>query len=256
MAVCPAINQKGMKLISIRPRVNLRPSRTGLDDWQTKSGQDARALRDEIPSLALVSDSNPANKDAGDLLAMSGIILCGGKSKRMGRPKAFLPYAGKTLIEHSLDRMSEVFSEVILVSNNPDDFEHLSASVVRDIIPHRGPLVGILSGLLVANFEHAFVMPCDMPLVSVSLMKAMSAARHNSATTVYRQAGRPEPLLAVYCRSCIEPLEERIFRGLDAAIDFVDGTAACYFDAEAQSDLLPAHFNVDTPSDYSILCGS
>jgi molybdopterin-guanine dinucleotide biosynthesis protein A len=188
---------------------------------------------------------------------LSGIILCGGLSKRMGRQKSFLPYGGKTLIENSLDLMSEVFSEVVLVSNNPADYEHLSAHVVRDIIPNRGPLVGILSGLLVTTSEYSFVLPCDMPFVGKHLVQSICARRHESDLVVYSHAGRIEPLLGVYSRSLIPSLEEAIFRGKDIPMDFIVSGSAMIYDYKGnhESELRLPHFNVDTPADYGKLCG-
>lgn len=188
-------------------------------------------------------------------LPLSAIILCGGRSKRMGRQKAFLPYAGKTLVEHCLDLMSELFSEVILVSNNPQDYEQLSANVVRDIVPNRGPLVGILSGLLVASYEHSFVIPCDMPFVDKQLIRSMVRERHRSDMLVYSHAGQIEPLLAVYSKSCIEELEDAIFQGKDLALDFVHSKSAAIYSSNSEySGVLLPHFNVDTPADYGRLC--
>lgn len=192
-----------------------------------------------------------------DLLPVTGIILCGGQSKRMGRPKAFLPFAGKSLIEHGLDLMMSVFAEVILVTNNPDDYEHLSASIVRDIIPNRGPLVGILSGLLVSNHEHVFVMPCDMPAITKNLMREICRLRHKKDMIIYGHKRKLEPLLGVYSRNCIEALEEAIFQGKDFALDFVESRNPEVYEQSIhnQAPLLP-HFNVDTPADYGILCGA
>jgi molybdenum cofactor guanylyltransferase len=188
---------------------------------------------------------------------LSGIILCGGSNKRMGRQKSFLPFCGKTLIENSLDLMSEIFSEVVLVTNNPGDYEHLSAHVVRDIIPNRGPLVGILSGLLVTTNEHSFVLPCDMPFVGRHLVQSMCVRCHESDLIVYSHAGRIEPLLGVYSRNCIPALEEVIFHGNDSAMDFIVSSKAliyAYRISQRGESRLP-HFNVNTPADYGKLCG-
>ncbi|MBX9688151.1 MAG: molybdenum cofactor guanylyltransferase [Candidatus Obscuribacterales bacterium] len=196
-----------------------------------------------------------ARQHAKQLLPLCGVILCGGKSKRMGRNKAFLPYAGKTLIEHSLDLMSEVFQDVLLVSNNPEDFEHLSANSLKDIIPNRGPLVGILSGLLVSNYEHIFVMPCDMPFVDKSLMRQISAQRHKAEILLYRHEQKNEALLGLYSKACIEALEEAIFAGEDRVEAFLAANNPDYFDyqSEKKNFALP-HFSIDTPSDYGQLC--
>ncbi len=189
-------------------------------------------------------------------LPITGVILCGGQSKRMGRPKAFLPYAGKTLIESTMDLMSELFDEVLLVTNNPEEFEHLSANVVRDIIPKRGPLVGILSGLLVARNEHCFVAPCDMPFLNSDLLLSMAARRNTADLLVYSSDKVIEPLLAIYSKSCIESLEEVIFQGKDAARDFVISKNAQLFEFQRETKNLIRlpHFNVDTPSQFGQLC--
>ncbi len=193
--------------------------------------------------------------DLSTLLPMSGIILCGGRSKRMGRQKAFLPYAGKTLIEHMHDLMAELFAEVILVSNNPDEYEHISSNLVRDIVPNRGPLVGILSGLLVSNYNRAFVVPCDMPFVDKNLVRKMTAHKTESDMLIYSHNGRNEPLLGVYSRNCIPALEEAIFEGKDLAQDFVATSNADILSFPSERGVNAAHFNVDTPADYGILCG-
>lgn len=188
-------------------------------------------------------------------LPMSGIILCGGKSSRMGRQKAFLPYASKTLVEHRLDSMQEIFSEVFLVTNTPESFRHLSANVVKDIIPNRGPLVGILSGLLVSLYEHSFVIPCDMPLIDTRLMRNMASKRHGLDVLVYGHEEQMEPLVGIYSKLCIEPLEEAIFKGQGLAGDFIRKmNAAVYHPPVAERKrALPSHFNIDTPQDYGRL---
>src|SRR5579883_896531 len=73
-------------------------------------------------------------------LPLSSIILCGGNSKRMRRNKAFLSFGGSSLIGHCINVMSNSFAEVILVCNDPDEFQGLSDNVVRDLIPGKGPL--------------------------------------------------------------------------------------------------------------------
>jgi len=185
-------------------------------------------------------------------LPMSGIILCGGKSSRMGRPKAFLPFEGRSFIENRLLSMQELFSEVFLVANNPDDYSHLSDDVVKDIIPNRGPLVGILSGLLVSSFEHSFVIACDMPLVDNKLMRAMATQRHGADILVLDHAEGVEPLCGIYSKNCIQSLEESIFAGTLKAVDFLTGMNAKTYRAPIQTGKpLPAYFNVNTPQDYT-----
>ncbi|MBY0356714.1 MAG: molybdenum cofactor guanylyltransferase [Candidatus Obscuribacterales bacterium] len=189
-------------------------------------------------------------------MPMSGIILCGGKSSRMGREKAFLPYAGKTLIEYRLDCMQELFAEVFLVTNNPDAFEHLSANVVKDIIPNRGPLAGILSGLLVSHYEQSFVIPCDTPLLDKQLIRQMSAKRHDLDLLIYGDEGQLEPLIGIYSKRCVDSLEKALFEEQKDSVDFVGDMNMQVFSPPKSAHKgpgLPAHFNIDTPQDYGKL---
>lgn len=189
-------------------------------------------------------------------LPMTAAILCGGKSSRMGRSKSFLPFGGKTMIEHRFHSMKELFAEVVIVANDPDAYSQLSTDVVKDIIPNRGPLVGILSALLVSEFEHTFVIACDMPLVDNKLMRAMAQERHGTDVLVLSHAEGVEPLCGIYSKRCIEPLEESIFEGTLKAMDFLAEINAKLFafeESAAATESLPPYFNVNTPQDYSEL---
>lgn len=185
-------------------------------------------------------------------LPVTALILCGGRSKRMGRPKAFLPFAGRTIIEHLIDTTREVFDEVFLVANEPDQYSHLTVDAVKDILPYRGPLGGILSGLLVSANPYGFVIACDMPLINRKLIRQMAAQRHDADVVVLSHAGGVEPLLGVYSKNCIKPLEESLFSGVLKVQDFLSGLKAKVYTPEQSGDNeLPPYFNVNTPQDYS-----
>jgi molybdopterin-guanine dinucleotide biosynthesis protein A len=187
-------------------------------------------------------------------IPLTALILCGGRSRRMGRPKAFLPFAGKTIIEHLLSITGQIFDESLLVSNEPDTVSHLEVDVVKDILPYRGPLGGILSGLLVARNEYVFVIACDMPLINRRLLRSMAAQRHDADVVVLSHEDGIEPLLGVYSRACVKPLEESLFAGRLKVQDFLSGLKAKIFeykDNQSESGELPAYFNVNTPQDYS-----
>src|SRR5579885_742136 len=130
-------------------------------------------------------------------LPLTAMILCGGKSKRMGRPKAFLPYEGSTIISHIVNTLNEMFVRTILVSNEPDAYQDLGVDVVKDILPYRGPMGGILSGLLTSETDYAFVMACDMPLVPERLIRDMVAVRQGYDVVVLAHEDGLEPLLGI-----------------------------------------------------------
>lgn len=212
-----------------------------------------RPQKNDIESLRRHADLVESASRETLPLPVTAAILCGGKSSRMGRPKAFLPFDGKTMIERRYEMMQELFAEVVLVANDPESFSHITDDVVKDIIPNRGPLVGILSALLVSDYDHTFVIACDMPLVDNKLIREMAQQRHNSDVLVLSHDEGVEPLLGIYSKRCIEPLEESIFAGTLKAVDFLTGINAKLFPYQDASPQLPAYFNVNTPQDYSRL---
>lgn len=204
-----------------------------------------------------VSIEEEENLDSNEApLPMTAIILCGGRSKRMGRPKAFLPYEGSTIISHIVKSLDGLFRQTLLVANEPEAFEDLGMDVVKDILPYRGPMGGVLSGLLVARYEHSFVIACDMPLVNENLILGLARKRKDGDVVVVSHDKGIEPLLGVYSKACIKPLEESLFSGTLSIKDLL-GDLSCSTirvnSKNSDSGDLPSFFNVNTPKDYSRL---
>lgn len=187
-------------------------------------------------------------------LPVTGLILSGGKSKRMGRPKAFLPFEGSTVIGHIVSEIKDLFSEVFIVANEVESFEDLGVDVVKDILPHRGPLGGILSGLMTSSNHYAFVMACDMPLIDKRLVRELVSRRQDNDVVVLSHPQGIEPLFGVYSKNCIKPLEESLFAGNLSVQDFLSGLKAGVYEwmpERQDADALPPFFNINTPQDYS-----
>ncbi len=98
----------------------------------------------------------------------AGIVLCGGLSRRMGRPKALLPWFGRSMVEHVLASLVPAVDECIVVTSEgiPLDSLALDARIVVDREPDRGPLAGIRDGLAAARADCAFVTSCDVPFLT------------------------------------------------------------------------------------------
>lgn len=187
-------------------------------------------------------------------LPVTGLILSGGKSKRMGRPKAFLPYEGSTVIGHIVHEIKDLFNEVFIVANEVESFEDLGVDVVKDILPHRGPLGGILSGLMTSSNHYAFVMACDMPLIDKRLVRELVSRRQDNDVVVLSHPQGIEPLFGVYSKNCIKPLEESLFAGNLSVQDFLSGLKAGIYEwmpERQDAEALPPFFNINTPQDYS-----
>ncbi len=141
---------------------------------------------------------------------VTGIILCGGKSSRMGFNKALLEYEGKRLIDRVLDVMKDLFEEVLLVTNTPREYAGLDAEIVTDIIPGKGALGGIYTGLFYATRERAFVCACDMPFLDREFIRYLIARPGTHDIVIPWSEGGRQPLHAVYARRLIQKIERQI----------------------------------------------
>jgi molybdopterin-guanine dinucleotide biosynthesis protein A len=140
---------------------------------------------------------------------MTGVILSGGKNRRMGENKALLPVDGERLIDRTVRLFRTVFQEVIIVTTSPQDYLNQDAAIVTDIIPGKGALGGIYTGLFWAREEHAFVAACDMPFLNRSFIEHMIGQTPGYDIVVPACAEGPQPLHAIYARRCLP-----VIRGL------------------------------------------
>ncbi len=169
----------------------------------------------------------------------------------MGRDKAFIDFDGVPLVARVIERVSNICSEVIIVTNNPDAYAPTlgglgGARIIGDVYPGKGSLGGIFSGLKAARDDHILAVACDMPFLNEDLMRYMIslapgfdlviAHAHDPSGRTPRGArdngnlnwvDRPiakevdlHPMHAVYSKSCLAPIEERLLAGDLRAIGF------------------------------------
>jgi molybdopterin-guanine dinucleotide biosynthesis protein A len=141
---------------------------------------------------------------------ITGIILAGGKSTRMGVDKAFLKIGERTVIEEIFSRFENIFSRIIIVANEIEKFNFLGAQITSDIVPSKGPLGGIYTGLIKSNSFYNFVTACDMPFLRQDVVEYILGQRSGWDVIVPEYRGRLEPLCAVYSKNCIKPIENQL----------------------------------------------
>ncbi len=184
---------------------------------------------------------------------MTGIVLCGGESRRMGTDKAFLKVAGVPLIEHVLRSLKDVFQNIIVVTNAPDRYAAYDVQVVSDAVAVRGPLTGIYSGLLKSSDEYNFVAACDMPFLNSRLISYIAGLAAGHDIVVPSVDGLLEPLHAVYRRQLIEVIEKEI-RQDRRQIRGIFGRAKVRYVMEDEIDrfdpLRKSFKNLNTPEEY------
>lgn len=146
------------------------------------------------------------------------VVLAGGRSSRFGSNKAFAKFRGKEMVSRVLDVMSAVFNDVVIVTNRPLEYEGLGFKVIKDIIPCKGPMAGVITALHCA--EKVFVCACDMPFVderSAELIAVSSEGSHDAV--VARTALGPEPLFALYKKVLLGRFEKALCDGRGSIMD-------------------------------------
>ena len=184
---------------------------------------------------------------------MAGVILAGGRSRRMGGGfKALAPLGGKPLIQHVIDRLQpQVQSLVLSVEKHVLDFEAFDLLQVEDPRPgSRGPLGGLLSAL--ANMEMScnwmLLAPCDAPFLPLELAECMlnCALDDDQAGCVVRYESEIQPTFSLWHRCLLPPLEVAVLKeGMGGFKQFLRDTPVATLDWES-SDLSP-FFNINDP---------
>jgi molybdopterin-guanine dinucleotide biosynthesis protein A/molybdopterin converting factor small subunit len=140
-----------------------------------------------------------------NLFEATAVVLTGGKSSRMGRPKALLPFDGEPLIAHIVRGLKKMFAEIIVVAAPEQDLPVLPAILVRDEVAYQGPVGGIYHGLKASSQEVSFVTSCDAPFLNLALIAHLLGQSSDCDVVVPYWEERLQPLHAVY-RTSVAPL--------------------------------------------------
>ncbi len=139
---------------------------------------------------------------------ITAIILAGGKSSRIGTDKALLKINGESVIEKIYNLLSNIYSDIIIISNKPDDLRFLTLKVYKDIYPNFGPLSGIHSGLTNSKTANNFFISCDIPLVTEEVIKFIISKKNNADIIIPKFKSSIHSLLGIYKKSCLPKAEE------------------------------------------------
>ncbi|MEK6700367.1 MAG: molybdenum cofactor guanylyltransferase [Nitrospirota bacterium] len=184
---------------------------------------------------------------------MTGIVLSGGGSRRMGTDKAFLELSGRPIIEHILDVLHGVFETVIIVTNSPPLYAAYDTVVVTDALEAPGPLTGIYSGLLASKDDYNFIVACDMPFLNPALLSYMTGLAEGYDAVVPKIGGFCEPLHAVYSRGMLPRIESSIRRNSQRLHGLFEGVRVRYVAGEEIDRFDPqrrSFKNLNTPQEY------
>lgn len=180
------------------------------------------------------------------LMQASLLVLAGGGSRRMGRPKAWLEVGDTILLRYVADRLAPAFSEVMVSFAEPEQLEvPLPYRMVFDRKRSAGPLAGLEAGLIAARNELLFAVACDMPYVTQEFAQMAIVAARRSDAAIPRVDGRPEPVCGAYRRSALPAISEALNAGRLKTAD-----AIAELDVTWLEDVDPDLFrSLNTPED-------
>jgi molybdopterin-guanine dinucleotide biosynthesis protein A len=141
---------------------------------------------------------------------VTGILLAGGKSRRMGEDKRYLVLGEQTLLERGLVVLRSIFQEVLVVIAQDSAPLDVDARVVRDLVPDCGSLGGLYTGLVQATTPFIFVVACDMPFLDPVVITQFTSRRAAADIVMAKLAARLHPMHALYGKRCLPVVEEMI----------------------------------------------
>ena len=186
----------------------------------------------------------------------TGVILSGGLNTRFnGQNKAFVRVGQKRILDRLYDIFSDLFDEIILVTNQPLQFLDWDLTIVTDIFSARSSLTGIHAGLFYMKNPYAFFSACDTPFLKKELVKTLVEQIDNKTDIIMPETSAGfEPLCAIYSKRCLKEAEQHLkknkfkiqmaFRG--HRIKYIPESVLLQKDPD-----LISFFNINTPEDLT-----
>ena len=141
---------------------------------------------------------------------VTGVLLAGGKSRRMGEDKRYLVVGEQTLLERGLSVLRSILQEVLVVIAQDSPPLDVDARVVRDLVPGCGSLGGLYTGLMQATTPYTFVVACDMPFLDPTVISRFTSGRVTADIVMAKLAARLHPMHALYGKQCLPVVEQMI----------------------------------------------
>ena len=192
---------------------------------------------------------------------VTGVILAGGKSRRMGANKALMQLGEDSLIGHIIRRMRLVTDELLLITNSPTEYAHLDLPMYTDIIPNTGALGGIYTGLTSASHDAVICVACDSPFLEPKLLTYLVSvlgeydavmpytSNHNDTQIIL------QTLCGVYSKRCL-PIIASMLQASELRVHALQEWARVQsVSPEVWQKLDPegmSFFNINTPADFDL----
>ena len=198
------------------------------------------------------------------MLAASAVILAGGQSRRMGRPKAALSFGSCTILEQLIAELRDGFDDILIIAapeqSETFPIEHLlrtapsSVRLLRDRTAYQGAAVALAQGLAAARHEVVFACSCDLPLLRAELVSALCEMLDEYDAVIPEIDGNPQPLCAVYWRSVAAAFENQLASGERRLTHMTSGLRAYRpgdLELRRVDPDLRSFMNINTLEDYN-----
>jgi len=190
---------------------------------------------------------------------VASVLLAGGRATRMGgRNKAFAAVGGEPIASRTIRLLAQIFPQVIVATNAPDEFSHFGVEIVSDVHPGRGPLAGVHAAMRIARHPHLFVVACDMPGLDAAVIRLLLGRIDGADAIVPRWDGDIEPLHAIYAVRALPVVERCLAEGRSAMRQFLPFLRVDYVsEAELRevSAAAASFLNVNTPEELAAIGG-
>jgi len=188
---------------------------------------------------------------------LSGAILAGGASSRMGSNKALMKFQGEPLIARVAKALAScpAISEIQLITNTPAEYEFFYLPCFPDIQPDKGPLGGIYTALSHAKFLRVLVVACDMPFITSELLDYLCRESEDAEVCVLESEKGVEPLCAVYAKSCLPVIEKKLRENQLKVSDFYPQVKTKIIRLDVSLPFYKQNLlaNVNTPEEFAAM---
>ena len=180
--------------------------------------------------------------------------MAGGKHTRLpGQNKALVKIGDRPIIDYILDIFQGFFEEIIIVTNEPEEFLDFNATLVTDIYPFRCSLTGLHAGLFYSTSPYSFFTACDSPMLKKEMIETiLNSIETNYDIVVPKITEGMEPLCAAYSKECLKPVEDHLNRNILQIKRMFNKVKIKTIEEnklrEADS-FLDSFFNINTPED-------
>jgi molybdopterin-guanine dinucleotide biosynthesis protein A len=201
----------------------------------------------------------PQHATEGNRADVTGVVLAGGQSRRMGRDKALIELGGETLLVRAARVLATVTGEVLVVGRPPGEPGPVGARLVADVYPGLGPLGGIVTALRAMHTPLALVVACDMPLLQAALIRYLIGLASEYEAVVPRTEQGPEPLHAVYSAACLPAAEACLADGERAVSALLTRVRTRYVPRYESAPYDPSglsFLNANTPEEWQRILAS